>query len=142
MAIEHQDGKITFYFLDLVRMMDKETKRELAENLLWDQEMFDELIESLMSNRIVTPNFDSYIYAARMKMKEMLPEMSRNIIRSLIHEMNGLKQEVERLDKWAWSLYHAWPKDASASPPPIPEFVANHWPSEERIDEVINEHND
>jgi len=129
-----EDGKVQFGFRDLIDALDDEEKRELAGMLIYDKELFDEFIDALATDAVVTPSFNSYVFDARLKLVELLPEMNRNIVRSLLRELEAEKEDRRRHNAWAWKLYHAWREDER---PRQPEFIHTGFKSDEEVDAYI-----
>ena len=129
-----ENGQLQFGFRDLLDALDDEAKRELSELLIWDKELFDEFIEALATDKVVTESYNSYVYGARLRLVELLPEMNRNIVRSLLRELEAEKEERRRHNSWAWKLYHAWHEDER---PKMPEFIHTGFKSNEEVDAYI-----
>ena len=64
----------------------------------------------------------------------MLPEMSRNIVRSLLHELEGAKEDRRRHSAWAYKLYHA---RHETEQPQLPEYIHNGFKSDEEVDAYL-----
>lgn len=132
-----KDGKIEIHITDIIDSLTLEEKQEVAKNLVWSQDIFDEMIDQLATGKIVTSSFYYNVYNARLKLMELFPEMNRNIIRSLLYELKEARDKVRRWDRWAWELFHKWPRGYEQERPKTADFVATEWPTEAEVDSVI-----
>lgn len=127
-GVKVESGVLQIYFLDLVAGLDQAQKRKLAELLVWDEDIFTELVRDLTSG-ISTRSYQSLVYQARIQLLELLPEMSQEIVRSLMHELEANESERRRLDEWSWKLYHCH-REARMTwidVPGLPPFVTTRW---------------
>lgn len=134
-----KDGHIEIHISDLFSNLETEDKREIAGHLIWDKEVFDELVDSLTTSKIVTRSFSSMVYESRLKFIDQLPDMARNTIRSLLYELEGARLEENRWRKWAWELWHAYPDGYHADRPETPDYVQASWKTEEALTAYIEE---
>lgn len=135
MKLEH--GKLEINIRDILDSLTLEEKHELAESLIWDKEIFDEFIEKLATDSVVTCSFSSWIYQARLKLKELLPELYRETIRSLLYELDSTKEDAARHRNWAWSMYHAWPDGARNQLPREAQFVSTKFRTTKEVEEEL-----
>ena len=136
MKVIIKETKIEINFIDLLSEMDAEQKHELAEHLVWDKDIFDDLIERLATDTVVTSAYNYYLYQARLRLLELLPAMNRETIRSLLWELKRAREESQRMNRWAWKLYHAWP-DRNLTQPKIEDHISTSTPTEADIDRVL-----
>ncbi len=59
MKVTLEGDKLQFGFSELVDELDLEQKRELAKALIWDKELFNEFIDALAGDSVVSENYNS-----------------------------------------------------------------------------------
>jgi hypothetical protein len=131
--IEDKHLKINVY--DLIDMLSPDDKREFANKLLFDQDIMDDFIKDMMTG-LATPSFNYTYWEARQKFTELLPEMSKDIIATLIHELDGAKKEKERMETWAWRLwkFHCHERNEPwGNVPSLGEYIPQGWESDEAL---------
>ena len=131
------NGNLEINMDDIINNLTYEEKRAIAEVLVWDKEIFDDLVQRLMGDQIVTDSMSRGIYEARIKFMELLPVMDQNIIRSLMHLLEAERAEQGRYHCWAWEMYHAWPKEFVRHMPKMPEFQNTRWAKDVEVQEVM-----
>jgi hypothetical protein len=128
MSIEIDDmGYVKVHFRDHVLAgLTYEQKRDLGERLVYDSEMFSEIVADL-AHGLASPTFNSYLHKARLELRGRMPEVARELITTLIHELEQAKLNVDRHESWAWKLYHAWPEHSRGEQPECPPFLQPSW---------------
>lgn len=101
-TIEDKHLKVNVF--DLIDMLSDDDKRELANKLVFDDDLMAEFIKDMMTG-LATPSYNYTFYEARMKFVELLPEMSKQLISTLIHELDGNRLKSQRMEEWAWKLW-------------------------------------
>lgn len=136
------DLKLEFDIHDYIMHLDEYEKRWLSEILVWDDEIFNEIVDSLLSREVVTPSYNFNIYEARVKFVDQFPELIQNHIRTLLHEIDAANKEYKRAHDWAFAISH-WAFDNNVQNcPRQPEFQNGSWPTDDKIKrilEILNE---
>ena len=135
--VKNQTVEIRLY--DIIEELTIEEKRELANYLVWDQEMFNELVERIATDTVVSESFSNYIYHARLRLMELLPQMCRETIRSLQRECAEAKADARRHIRWAYALYHAWP-DHRVDRPKLEAFTQTPQTTAAQVAEATKDH--
>ena len=139
MRIKLDGTDITISLWDLIAELSADQKRALAEYLVWDKDIFTDLIEILATDRVVTESFNTNIHKARLRLLELLPEMQRNIIRTLLWEKTMAQEEQQRMGRWAWALYHAWPnKNYPDQRPRAEDYQSTPMPTDQVVEQALD----
>ena len=136
MRIKLDGTDVIISLWDILAELSADQKRALAEHLIWDNDIFNDLVECLATDRVVTESFSGNIHTARLRLMELLPIMQQNIIRTLLWEKKAAQEEKERISRWAWELYHAWPKDGLNQRPLIEDFRSTVMPTDQEVEKV------
>ena len=130
MRFKLDKGQLMIHLGDLLDGLSSEEKHEIASHLVWDEEIFKEVVESIATDTVVTSSFNLQIYGARLRLVELLPQMQREIVRSLLYELRQANEKARACRAWAWQLYHLLP---SENRPRLPSYVMTPWPTEEEV---------
>jgi len=66
-----------------------------------------------------------------------LNEAAGRAIARLLRAVDSVNAELKRKEEWAWSMYHAWPRDREQGRPELAPFVAASFATDERIAEEL-----
>jgi len=133
------NGKIEIDLNDILRNLSAEEKRAIAEDLVWDDDIFRDFVDRLMTNEVVTDQMSRGIYEARLRFMELLPVMEQEVVRSLLHMLEQERNEKARYHSWSWDMYHAWPKEYARELPEIPKFEMAGWANTEAVRAAMQE---
>ena len=129
--------KLEFDIHDYLMNLEEYEKRWLSEILVWDDEIFGDIIDSLLSSKVVTPSYNFNIYKAREKFVDQFPKLIQNHIRTLLHEIDAANKEYKRVDQWAYKISH-WAYDNNVTNcPRKPEFQNGSWPTDDKIKRIL-----
>lgn len=142
MRIKLEGTDFTISLWDLIQELSVEQKRGLAEHLVWDDDIFTDLVERLAIDRVVTESFSGNIHKARLRLLELLPEMHRNVVRSLLWEKTQSQEKQRRMSRWAWAMYHAWPKSYPDQRPQLEDYQDTPMPTDQVVEQEIKRRHD
>lgn len=125
--IEDKQLKINIY--DLIDMLSDDDKKDFANKLAFDPYLMNQFIEDMLTG-IATPSFNYHFWEARNRFIELLPQMSKDIISTLVHELDCAKLKAQRMEEWAWNLwkFHCHERNESWSNVPSQgEYIHAGW---------------
>lgn len=134
-----KDGNLVLDLRELVKSMSNETRNEFLKSLCADETLFDAVVDQLATGVYFEDWwFDSRTVTAwRAKLVELMPEVTRQLVRHLIFQRDSAEAEKERLNTWAYKLYHAWPDEYWTRRPDRPQWESPGFPSEAKLDAVL-----
>ena len=135
MSVKFENMELKISLWDILNELTDEQKHEIAEHLIWDQAIFDDFVDRIATERVVTDSFNSNLYKARLRLIELLPQLHQEMIRSLLTELREARAQENRLTIWAYRLYHAWPDDR-VKRPELDKYVHTPMASDEEVSAI------
>lgn len=134
-----KDGNMVIDLRVLVDAMSKDVRDELLKHLCADELLFGAVVDQLASGAYFEDWwFDSKTVTEwRARLIELMPDVTRALVRSLIHDRDSAEAEKKRLNDWAYRLWHAWPDSHWRARPERPDWVPTEWVSEKKLDAVL-----
>jgi hypothetical protein len=144
MKMQLEGREVKFDALELFGSLPKEDKLEFVKMaMMWDDEIFAEIVESLVVSEYASPTFNDHIFKARQRMLELLPECLRDVAKRLMRDAESSRLQMEQHRSYAWSLSHRWPWECPScqyrmpAKPKEPEFISAAMPTEQQITAAI-----
>jgi hypothetical protein len=142
MTAKIDNGYISFHlFDDLFANMTLDEKRELATHLVWDYDVFKDVVNELCTG-LATRSFNDHIFEARKELVARAPELHLSLVAGLLQMLEKERLESERHSKWAWQMYHSWPENEKydhTKRPQMPEYIhANYTAAERTAKELLD----
>lgn len=141
MKIEIKDGKIAIDVSELVYCMSAEDRREVAKHIVARSDVFKAVVDCLVTGYFFDENSDWWSLSfreteeLRLRLEPLMPHIARQAIKSLVEERNKAKADLERIEKWAWSMYHAWGGETWTRPE-YPRYEPGVSATEAELDEL------
>lgn len=135
-------GALTLDFTEWFTELSTEKKQELFP--YWEDIAYEQM-EDLIRNRFSAPNYNSIIHKMRMDIltSDDAPEVFREVIRTLLGEVDQAKAKAKASDKAFWNLYHSWPEQLRHERPHImPEHTSTPMKTDVDADEYIKTHSE
>jgi len=134
----YNQGHIEINLYDLWNEMDNESKKVFLKDVVWEPDVFEDIIKAICGDEIVTSSFSINIYNARQKILESLGKLETNHFRSLMHELEQAKLDYQRVKEDYWSLYHAIPKQVLSKMIQTGKitnmsYKSAEWPSDDEV---------
>ena len=141
MKANFEKENIVISIYDIIEELPLEAKREIGQSLIWDKEVFNDVLDAIINERIVTKSFGYNIFNARRDILESLNILERNHFRSLLNELANETSERRRWENDYWKLYHSIPdgvRDCIPQREPYEHKSINC--NDDDIDNAINEY--
>lgn len=123
--------KISFDLSELVEDMSAEDRTLLARLVAADKELFAGVLECVSSTGLFGHFFEhadgdwwfdnKTLLEFREKLLPLMADIARGAVEEALRQRNAANAEKERMYRWAYQLYHAWPEHLSALRPQGPE---------------------
>ena len=78
MSVKFENMELKISLWDILNELTDEQKHEIAEHLIWDQAIFDDFVDRIATERVVTDSFNSNLYKARLRLIERIFRLRRN----------------------------------------------------------------
>lgn len=145
MKLKIEESKLIIDWWEVFQALSGEDKREMVRQvMLFDQGVFDEIIEAVLTEEYSSPTFNDHIFKARVRMMERLPQMARDV-------MEKMQRSIEHSHEWGIkhmshtsALEAAWPRrcvhcnEPLNQPRPRPPAIADREPTPiEKIDALM-----
>jgi len=80
---------------------------------------------------------ERFLNELRIRLMPLMGEVAKEAIRCLVQERDAAVKDARRHSKWAWDLFHAWPRGADRlNIPSIPDFGYTHKISDEEARKI------
>lgn len=144
-----EKGKLTIDLQEFVSALDKDQRKQLARYLVADETLFAAVLECVASESRLGSFFtddddgewwfgSGKLLEFREKLLPLMPPIARGAVEEALRQRNDAQQKAERFRTWAWSLFHAWPRDAPTfSQPPLPDWARAPEPTKEEVDKLL-----
>lgn len=108
----------------LVDDMQHADKVELIRRLAMDEYVISDIVEQLALGQTCDGCSlgTKFMQALREKLMPFMTDVAAEAVRVAVNEATAAKADAKRHSDWAWRLYHAWPSEAWAERPAMPEF--------------------
>jgi len=128
-----ENGRLSVDLFALFEDMTDADKEAALRVLLCERVVVESIVGQIVDQ---DDGEGSHTYAnvldqCRMALVEFLGDTEVRLFRNLAFELDSEKGENERLRKWAWSLWHAWPEGALLARPEQPDFVRTAFVDED-----------
>jgi hypothetical protein len=139
MKIDPDKGTVTIDLLQWFTTLTPEAREVIYP--CWEDLAYEH-IRDMTVNRFSGENYDSAIHKLRLDIlqSEDAPEMIRNLVSSLLQELDQAKAEKKRWDKAYHDLHRAWREEQRSEMPDYPSYEYQPRRSEVEIDAYIAEH--
>ena len=128
-------GVLSVDLRELVEAMDAPTKEEIAKLLAADDELIKVVVELAADPSRYGHYFSNdedgawwfdprTVLEIREKLVPAMPEIARQAMAEVIRQRDQAKQDLSRMEQWAWKLFHAWPADCWHRRPDLPKWAA------------------
>lgn len=124
-TIEKGDLKIDVQ--ELVQALDAETRKVIAQFLCADELLIQAVLECVVDGHYFTDDeqgpwwFDHRtVLALQEKLKPLMGEAAKNALDEALRQRDYEKKQRERVDRWAWRMYHRWPREHLRERPELP----------------------
>jgi hypothetical protein len=111
-------GALSFELSDLVSEMNEAQRTDLCRSLVAEDRLFMNVLEVIADGHYNRDDEDGEWWFNREKLAELrqklLPlvdDAMRGLIAELVRQRKQSELDAERHRKWAYELYHAWPRD-------------------------------
>jgi hypothetical protein len=113
-TVDDKDN-IVINIYDLFDQLSPEAKTEFAKGIIWDHEVAKYVVNQLTTD-LACETYNPTLFDLRKKIVENMDDIHAECVAGLLHELAQRKAEERRNSKWAWAMYHAWPRDNSGMP--------------------------
>jgi len=135
-----KDGVLSVSIRELLDYMDKETLRRVLRYAIAQEDLFGAVLDCVADDSRFGYFFDGEwhfdvrrVLELREKLLPLMPTIARNAVLEALHQRNDAKADAERMHRWAWQLYHAWPRDFTRHRPEIPDWAPAPPPREDEL---------
>jgi hypothetical protein len=140
-----EKGQLTIDVTELIEAMSPETRREVARFVAAKEELFVAVLECVTGGRFFTDDRDGEwwfgedaVLRLREKLIPLMPDVARRAVTEALRQRNRADGDAAKWQKWAWSLFHAWPEGRMWSRPELPKWTMKEYlPSEQEVDGLI-----
>ena len=141
MKIKIDADELTLNITELLEGMDLEARRDLAQSLAIDDDVFQ-----AVADRICFGITDNGSWVGRCQTEEKaraylvsnVSAAAKRLVKQLQHDAEQAKLVEKRMDEWAWKMYHAWPDEYLMQRPDWPPFACAARASDEVIQKVVD----
>ena len=131
MKIKVEGFELKINLMDLVDAMTEDARNALARMVAADKQLLAGVLECVASQGTVGHYFNepdegewwfdsASLLELREKLLPLMPEIARGAVKKALQQRNDAVLEKDRMWKWAFALYHAWPDRDWSSRPPLP----------------------
>lgn len=126
-------GELKIDIQKLVDMLDKEDRKRLARQLVADEHLWRAVLECVSDDSKYAGHYfrddeegewwfsHKTVQELREKLIPIMPEVARLAVEEALRQRNQARADKERVDAWAWKLFHAWPREHWRQRPNGPE---------------------
>ena len=140
MKVTYENDNITISIYDLVDNLSDEAKRDLGQQILWSKDAFNDILDAIINDQIVSPRFGYNIFDARAKILNGLDILQRNHFRSLITELERANLDKARWEQDYWNLYHSIPDGPRGWIPERTPFTPRKFKNDKEVDTLMDEY--
>ena len=117
-------GNLLIGIDEIVAGMNAEQRADIAKTAAFQEEVIAGVVAVLTNRGGITDDGwylgGQMVEAIRLKLPALLPVASRLIVEDLLNRAKKAEHERERIDTWAWKLYHAFPREGWCLRPEVP----------------------
>jgi hypothetical protein len=129
MKAEIKDSRLTIGLLDLIETLSEADRAEVARYLCASAVLMKAVLDNVVKGEFFEEDergtwwFDRReLLELREKLIPVLPDVAAKIAAEALHQRDQAVAEKERHERWAWKMYHAWPKTYWRDQPDIEAF--------------------
>ena len=137
----NEDGAVVFEPLEWVDSMTPAARLHLLHHLAGDSHIIEAAVQSVMGewffdgdmpDECVGGWWNNMSRELQSKLIPLMPEIAKRLIAQLLVQLKDAEIDQRRHSKWAWALYHAWPRDYIQRMPKLEKFETGpHWRDEQ-----------
>lgn len=133
--------------IELVEALSPEGKADLARFLTADALLFANVLECVVTGHYNTDDADgSWWFGSeetlrlREKLVPLMSEIAAGALKEALRQRDVERSLKDRLDRWAWEMYHAWPEHYWKARPNLPDWVQPDWAAKREVCVMVPGH--
>lgn len=111
-----EDGELHINLTDLADALSPKARLELIRHLCADERLFSAVLEAVVDGEYHQDDEDGGWWfgdEATLKLRQQLlplmPKVAAEAVKKLVHDRKAAEETADRLKRWAWRMYNAWP---------------------------------
>ena len=124
------DGKLVLSVQEIADGLSTKERVDLIRHVAADETLFAAVLECVVDPSQWGRFFDNdwhFGHQRTMELREklipLMSDVAREVVAEALRQRNSARADGARHTAWAWTMYHAWPRDDWAARPPLPDFV-------------------
>ncbi len=121
MKAKIEKGVLTIELSEIVDALSRKDRKELARQLVADEELFAAVLECVADDSRWGHYFSDdedglwsfdprTVLTLREKLLPLMSTVARNAVHEALTQRNDAREEARRMSEWGWKLFHAWPE--------------------------------
>ena len=130
-----ENGNLVISISEVLRSLSAEERDSFAQALSCEDAVIVNVVDQIVDGftRDVSHGSSDTLLEQRKRILEAVDQVRFKVVGELMRSLAASKFVEDRSSKWAWSLWHAWPSEYTASRPSPPKEWNPNYPSDDEI---------